>query len=200
MPRFCNMHNFMVLFRFVACMYVVMLGVFAIIDAYDWYTYPIYAWQAMILIELVAMIVGLFVSLTCMLKHADKFNFMLNNTPEDQVKFLKDKDARDAAKKQLSIDYMCSVSHRSVDFAFFSLMTLTAMWLTLQVMFIYNYTKDTDGYQAALDAGFPTESPLYYTVFFKLQLMFSLQIQMATAIGVCFVGYSIGKAAKHHSA
>ena len=193
------MHMFMVTIRLLACMLCVMLGVASLLDAYNGYTMPIYAWYAISWFELVAMGLGTALSTLCLLKHTHRDEYIAQNTSDEEVKPLAP-SAREALKQKKAADYVASVSSRGVDFIFFSLLTVTALWIVAQTTFIYEYTKGGQpGYQAALDAGFPTDTPIYFAVFFKLQLMFSLQLQMALSLGICLVGVALSRVSAHHA-
>lgn len=180
----------MSVFRTLACMFVTILGVLGVVDAYNGYTVPLFAWRAMIALEVVAMMVGLFAATLCLVNHPDKKTFHTAASNASTVPL---------APGATHVHYMGSVARHGTDFVFFALQSITAVWLLMQIVFIYRYTKDMDGYQNALDAGIPTDTAIYYTVFFKLQFLFSLQIQMVVALGICLVGAAASRLSKHHA-
>lgn len=188
-------------FRALACVYTVIIGALAVLDAHNGLTVPIYAWLLMITGNTAALLFGVAVSGYHLMYHADKKSFVPNAELEGLVEKRGGSSSSKNTEAQKAMLYVGSVTSIATDFVFFSLVFLASLLTWQQVMFVYDYTKSKPGYQAQLDLGFPTGDALYFAPYMKLQLMFSLELQMALAIGICFVSAAVNRATKHqHSA
>lgn len=189
----------------LAFLFVNVQCVLAILDGYNAYTVPLFAWRAVLSIKFAAMSLGFLLAMVVFVCHKEKRDYAkersaarestsgektrLNGTP---VEPQQDKTAR------MAQDYMCSVNTSAKRYAFFGVMWVFAVWHLMQILFIYQYTKDEPGYQTALDKGFPTDKPMLFAVEKKMLLLYSIQLELLAAWFVFIIGSATGRVARHH--
>jgi hypothetical protein len=198
----CRLSSLLLAMRLAGCMYVMMLGIFALIDSCNGKTYPLLSWVGMTIAETIVMLMGLVLATYGLLWHPDKSRYVDEGIAE-KTSLLnasgKPTD-RGSVATEVSKQYMRSVAHMASNFVFFGTMSVTAMWSLVQVAFVYLYTKDEPGFQTQLDKGFPTDEALHYAIYFKFQYLFTVQIQAALALVLCIAGAASGQISKHATA
>ena len=199
----CRLNTLLFLFRMAGCTFVLLLGLFAIVDSCNGYTYPLLSWAGMVIAEVVAMAVGLGLSTVALLWHSNKHKFLQEGLTE-KTGLIDPATGKPTDKSvvvtAVSQDYLRSVARRAMDFVFFGVLFVTALWLLVQIAFVYLYTKNQDGFQTQLEMGFPTDEAIRYAIYMKLQFLFTVQIQAVMALCICIGGAASSKISKHATA
>ena len=198
--------NYMMVLRLAACAYSVALGLLAVLDMFNRQTLPLDSWRLVVAIEVVVMVCGLLMSVMRLARHADRANHTTQVILADQqstgekAPIINNVKSKSDQKMCADKTFTGSVSRRVMDVLFFSSHSMFALWALMQIVFLYNYTTDSPGYQAALDQGLPTADPFYYVPLQKVLFDYTLELQAFVSVGSFLARQAICHSHRVHEA
>lgn len=153
----------------VAHLYTCVLALFATLDLFNAYTVPLYSWLVILILPLAPLVMMSMSWAAYHMRYPKSAEEFKNLFPADAKKLINGNVVE--LYNEMRRTGTLSTALRT----YYSALATCYFLLVVQIVFLYRYTQSTEGYQAAIDHGFPTQEAFPFAVEKKSQLLQFLQ-------------------------
>lgn len=156
-------------YYFLGFLFALAVGGMGLADYYNTKTTRMYDWRGILFIETILMFLGFLLSLVALYRFKS-FNEWFQGSKDEGSK-------------------SCRAEWLANQVTFFLVFTFLGLIGLVQIFFLYDYTHNEDGWQTAINTGFPMGTGQWsYAVQHKHDFLLTLQLQFGLAFVIPIAG------------